>query len=101
MTKNSNSLNQYKDKVKIGDYPLFCDTCGSKMWFSESKTLGKYTGLEGSQVCKDCVDGRVETFVPFTIKPEKTPKVVRNSLSEDYPAASTINFNTSPPTVEE
>lgn len=92
--------NNYKEKKKLGDYPTFCDTCGSKMWYSESKVLGKYTGLDGSQVCSDCVDGIVHTFVPFTIEPEKTVKISRNTLP-DVTTAPSIDFTKSPPTVED
>jgi hypothetical protein len=97
--------NNYKDRAKVGDYVIFCDICGTKEWFSKSKIQAKYTGSEGAVVCRDCVDLPSGLLMPFRLPPEKTPKIVTHnhysSNPEDLPDAPTINFDTSPPTVED
>ncbi len=94
--------NNYKDRAKVGDHVIYCDICGTKEWASQSTIQAQYTGSEGAVVCRDCVDMPVGAFMPFTLPPEARPQVVTgNPYSTDFEAAPTINFNTSPPTVED
>lgn len=96
----SSDKNNYQTKLKLGDYPCSCDICGNWTWFSEGKIQHKYTGKGGTFACKNCVDDIHYGLVPYKIKPEKPVPLVRNAQSS-VTTAQSINFNTSPPTVEE
>lgn len=78
--------NSYKDKMKLGDYPLYCDICGMKSWYSQSKVLDKYTGRGGLLVCRTCYDSIDYGLVPYKVEPEETPDITRNNHYAANPA---------------
>lgn len=97
------SKNKYKDKLKIGDYPFWCDTCGTKAWASEATRLDVYTGKGGAFVCRDCVDIVDYGLVPYTVLPETpipfcrpgdyagNPNAIPNTIAPDKLDLSTMD----------
>lgn len=71
--------NNYRNKIKINDYVIFCDICAMKCWHSESKILHKYTGHGNAIVCPNCVDSIDYGLVPYKVRPEKSPEITRNN----------------------
>lgn len=90
--------NNYKTKLKVGDYPVSCHICGNWSWYSQSIVQHKYTGKGGTIACKNCADEIHYGLVPYKVLPEKAVPVVSNSQPE-VTAAEEIDFTTSPPRV--
>jgi DNA-directed RNA polymerase subunit RPC12/RpoP len=89
--------NHYKNKIKVGDYVINCDTCAMKCWASESHRLVKETGKGGAIVCPNCNDKVHYGFVPYKILPEDSIPVARVNLTDTTQLTPTIDINTRNP----
>lgn len=78
--------NNFKQRKKVGDYVLTCDTCGQLFWASRRTILDKYTGKGGACVCSTCVDKIDYGLVPYTVLPEDVIPISRNSNYQANPS---------------
>ncbi len=71
--------NSFREQKRVGDYVLFCDNCGQKLWASQSTVLDKFTGKGGLVVCPVCVDATDYGLVPYKVEPEESVPISRNN----------------------
>jgi hypothetical protein len=85
--------NRYTDRVKVGDYQIYCMVCGQVCWYSQSVVLGPYTGHEGQVVCPNHAYEPQYGLQPFVVEPEEAiPYAQPNQIT--YTQESTVtDFN--------
>src|ERR1700733_2002114 len=62
---------KFIEGYRLGDWTIYCMTCGSKTWASDSQVLSNETGRGGLRVCPDCVDVIDYGIVPYKIPAEQ------------------------------
>lgn len=98
MTKKSHKTKQhYQDKVKIGDYYLYCDQCSQPCWESLSTKLDNDTGKDGLVVCPNCIDATDYGLIPFVVRPEDSIPVVRINQTNTDTIPQEVNLVTYDP----
>jgi len=71
--------NSFRESKRVGDYVLFCDICGQKMWYSQSKVLEPETGKGGLVVCPMDRDAIDYGLVPYKVAPEAIVPIARSN----------------------
>lgn len=90
-------MNNFKHRIKKGDYPIDCDICGATCWFSQSTVLDKNTGKGGLRVCPDDKDATDYGLVPYKVRPERPVPDVRQHQTDTTTTDTAPDFTTFDP----
>jgi hypothetical protein len=83
------------NKVRHGDWVLFCDICGQKCFASEAFKLSEFTGRGGLIVCRKDKDKIDYGLIPYTVSLEKTIPYTRINHTNVANGAPVIDADTS------
>lgn len=77
-TPSSPLYRQYMtDRVRLGDWIVYCDICGKRCNASETVKLSTYTGRGGLIVCRQDADKIDAGLVPYSARREKSVPYAR------------------------
>lgn len=76
--------------MRHGDWYVYCDICGQRVYASQTTKLATYTGKGGLIVCRHDVDNIDYGLMPFTPRKEQIAQNVRlNHTNTDNAAPMT------------